>query len=56
MAETSTNTHYIPGLNVGLLSQEVRETLYKQLVESGYTVRALTGGGEYVAINEVFCP
>jgi len=56
MKETSANIHYIPGINLDLLSQEVRVTLHKQLVESGYTVRALTGRYEYVAINEVFCP
>ena len=46
----------IAGANLALCNPEMREALYRALVEGGYKVRQLRGRAEYLEVSQVFTP
>ena len=54
--ETLADVRYISGANLELFNQEIREVMYRALVEGGYKVRQMSGNAEYVEVSQVFTP
>jgi hypothetical protein len=48
--------HVLAGANLALCNQEMREALYRAMVEGGYKVRPIGMREEYREISQVFVP